>query len=67
MNPKPSRTLTPLENGRRAIDMDATFLNSDLFKFILLPILIFSTRICDVTFNTMYKKAIMGDSFSFAV
>jgi len=33
--------------------MDAAFFNSDLFKFILLPILIFSTRICDVTLDTL--------------
>lgn len=33
--------------------MDAAFLNSDIFKFIFLPLIIFSTRICDVTLDTL--------------
>ncbi len=33
--------------------MDAAFLNSELFKFIVLPLIIFSTRICDVTLDTL--------------
>ena len=33
--------------------MDAAFLNSDIFKFVLLPLLIFSTRICDVSLDTL--------------
>ncbi len=33
--------------------MDAAFLNSDLFKFVVLPLVIFSTRICDVTLDTL--------------
>ena len=33
--------------------MDATFFNSDIFRFIILPLLIFSTRICDVTLDTL--------------
>lgn len=33
--------------------MDAAFLNSDIFKFVLLPLMIFSTRICDVTLDTL--------------
>ena len=41
------------KNGPRAIDMDAAFFNSDIFKFILLPLIIFSTRICDVTLDTL--------------
>lgn len=33
--------------------MDAAFLNSDVFRFFLLPLIIFSTRICDVTLDTL--------------
>jgi uncharacterized protein YebE (UPF0316 family) len=33
--------------------MDAAFLNSEIFKFIILPLIIFSTRICDVTLDTL--------------
>jgi uncharacterized protein YebE (UPF0316 family) len=33
--------------------MDAAFLNSDIFKFVILPLIIFSTRICDVTLDTL--------------
>ena len=33
--------------------MDAAFLNSELFKFVVLPLIIFSTRICDVTLDTL--------------
>ena len=33
--------------------MDAAFLNSELFKYVLLPLIIFSTRICDVTLDTL--------------
>lgn len=33
--------------------MDTVFLNSDIFKFVLLPLIIFSTRICDVTLDTL--------------
>jgi uncharacterized protein YebE (UPF0316 family) len=33
--------------------MDAAFLNSDIFKFVVLPLIIFSTRICDVTLDTL--------------
>lgn len=33
--------------------MDAVFLNSELFKFVVLPLVIFSTRICDVTLDTL--------------
>jgi len=28
-------------------------LNSDIFKLVLLPLIIFSTRICDVTLDTL--------------
>lgn len=33
--------------------MDAAFFNSEIFKFVLLPLIIFSTRICDVTLDTL--------------
>jgi uncharacterized protein YebE (UPF0316 family) len=33
--------------------MDAAFFHSDIFKFIILPLIIFSTRICDVTLDTL--------------
>jgi uncharacterized protein YebE (UPF0316 family) len=33
--------------------MDAVFLNSEIFKFAILPLIIFSTRICDVTLDTL--------------
>lgn len=33
--------------------MDAAFLNSEIFKFVVLPLIIFSTRICDVTLDTL--------------
>ena len=33
--------------------MDATFFNSEIFKFVVLPLIIFSTRICDVTLDTL--------------
>lgn len=33
--------------------MDPTFFNAGVFKFVILPLLIFSTRICDVTLDTL--------------
>ncbi len=33
--------------------VDTVFLNSDVFKFVFLPLIIFSTRICDVTLDTL--------------
>ncbi|MFA5323064.1 MAG: DUF2179 domain-containing protein [Smithella sp.] len=33
--------------------MEATFFNSEIFKFVVLPLVIFSTRICDVTLDTL--------------
>ena len=33
--------------------MDAAFFQSEIFKFIVLPLIIFSTRICDVTLDTL--------------
>ena len=33
--------------------MDAAFLNSEIFRFVVLPLIIFSTRICDVTLDTL--------------
>ena len=33
--------------------MDATFFNTDIFKFVFLPLLIFATRICDVSLDTL--------------
>lgn len=33
--------------------MEATFFNSEIFKYIVLPLIIFSTRICDVTLDTL--------------
>lgn len=33
--------------------MDAAFFHSEIFKFVVLPLLIFSTRICDVTLDTL--------------
>jgi len=33
--------------------MEATFFNSEIFKYVVLPLIIFSTRICDVTLDTL--------------
>jgi uncharacterized protein YebE (UPF0316 family) len=33
--------------------MENTFLNSDLFSYVMLPLLIFLARICDVTIGTL--------------
>lgn len=33
--------------------MESVFFNSDWFKFVFLPLLIFTTRICDVTLDTL--------------
>jgi len=33
--------------------MEAAFFHSDIFKFLILPLIIFSTRICDVTLDTL--------------
>jgi uncharacterized protein YebE (UPF0316 family) len=33
--------------------MDAAFFQSEIFRYVLLPLLIFSTRICDVTLDTL--------------
>ena len=52
-NQKLSLTLKLQENGPGTINMDAAFFNSEIFKFVLLPLIIFSTRICDVTLDTL--------------
>lgn len=46
-------TLALKDSARKKKTMDAAFLNSDIFKFIVLPLIIFSTRICDVTLDTL--------------
>jgi len=33
--------------------MEAAFFNTDIFKFIVIPLIIFLTRICDVTLDTL--------------
>ena len=33
--------------------MEAAFFHSEIFKYVVLPLLIFSTRICDVTLDTL--------------
>ncbi len=33
--------------------METAFLNTDIFKFIVVPLIIFLTRICDVTLDTL--------------
>ena len=33
--------------------MESSFLNSDTFTYVILPILIFIARICDVSIGTM--------------
>ena len=34
-------------------EMEAAFFHSEIFKYVVLPLLIFSTRICDVTLDTL--------------